>query len=98
MSTWASVAALKNVDLPTLGFPTRPMRTCITERCSLLFGSRDAVISLDLSDGDIKFREIQFSVAIKVHALHKFSRFNAGQRRDVGSLKGGEEFSAVYFP
>ena len=27
MSTLASVAALKNVDLPTFGFPTRPILT-----------------------------------------------------------------------
>src|SRR6056300_162846 len=98
MSTWASVAALKKVDLPTLGFPTSPMRTSITEGSSLLFyRGGDVVVTLDLSDGDVKFREVQLAVTVKVHALHEVRCFNAGQGRDVGSFEGRQKFPTVNF-
>jgi hypothetical protein len=37
MSTLAKVAALKKVDFPTFGLPTRPIRTLFTPSVASLF-------------------------------------------------------------
>lgn len=44
---------------------------------SLLFFRGDkVVVSLDLCDSDVKFREVEFTVSIQVHAFNEFAGVN----------------------
>lgn len=66
MSTFAKVAALKKVDLPTFGLPTSPIFT-VTHLCAWLLFFRIKNLIPNLDKHDVQFWEVQTTVSVQVY-------------------------------
>ena len=89
MSTLASVVAAKNVDLPTLGLPTSPMRRA--DPPSFFLGGRSAQTGY----GDVELGEVDLTVSVDVDGRNQTPHVPWRQVGDLGPTKRILEFAGV---
>ena len=94
MSTLAKVAALKKVDFPTFGLPTRPIRTLFTPSVASLF-LVGGLLASDHGQSDVKFRQVDFSITVKIDCFEQGSHFPWREVRNVCVLESPLEFKSV---
>ena len=94
MSTLAKVAALKKVDLPTFGLPTRPIRTLFTPSVASLF-LVGGLLASNHGQSDVEFRQVDFPITVEIDCFEQGAHFPWGEVCNVCVLEGTLEFETV---